>query len=85
MLDRCKKILEKETLSELDVIKINSIIFTGNKSIEQFNSKLKAYHKTTILEILQYQKNNNLNNNQLADHFKLSRNTITKWKKIYII
>ena len=43
------------------------------------------HHKTTILEILQYQKNNNLNNNQLADHFKLSRNTITKWKKIYII
>lgn len=36
----------------------------------------------TILE-KDYQKNNNLNSSQLANHFKLSRNTMAKWKKMF--
>ena len=33
--------------------------------------------------ILKYKKDNQLNNTQTAKHFKLSRNTVTKWIKIY--
>jgi len=47
------------------------------------NQKLKSYDKNTILQILDYQKKHHLNNTELALHFKLSRNTVAKWKKIF--
>lgn len=78
----CESILKKNTLSALDVIKLNNIIFeTKDKQILIFNQKHRAYNKLDILEILKYQRKNGLNNTQLANQFKISRNTITKWKK----
>ncbi|MDM1554918.1 helix-turn-helix domain-containing protein [Chryseobacterium indologenes] len=74
------KILDKEILTDYDLLQLNKSLF-GN---QQYNQKLKAYDRETILRILDFQKNNNLNNTQLASHFKLSRNTVTKWKKIFI-
>ena len=64
------------------VLKINNIIFFDGFSESQ---KFKSYDRQTIFEILDYQKKYKLNNSQLARHFKLSRNTITKWKRIFLV
>ncbi|MGE8555577.1 MAG: helix-turn-helix domain-containing protein [Chryseobacterium jejuense] len=78
-----KSILEKKTLSTLDVIKLNQRIFGGTEYFI-LNQKHRSYDKKAILEILDYQKKNNLNNKQLALKFNMSRNTIGKWKKLFI-
>lgn len=57
--------------------RFNEIIF-GKKTE---NQKFKSYKRSDILKILDYQKKHKLNNIQLAKHFKMSRNTITKYKK----
>ncbi|KAB1229648.1 helix-turn-helix domain-containing protein [Chryseobacterium viscerum] len=81
-LDRCSSILMKEELSSLDVIKLNKIISDKEDlGSSIFNQRLKSYHVSDILEILSYQKKNGLNNSELARHFKLSRNTLTHWKR----
>lgn len=80
----CKIFLDKDYLSVCDIIELNRKIFgSQDKDAEDFNQKHRSYNPTDILEILTYQKKNNLNNSQLSDHFKLSRNTISKWKKIF--
>ncbi|MBB4804834.1 hypothetical protein HNP38_000106 [Chryseobacterium defluvii] len=76
----CSSILEKKQLSNLDIINLNTKIF-GLQAKE--NQKLRSYNKSTILYILDYQRKYKLNNSQLAKHFKLSRNTIAKWKKYF--
>ncbi|MCT2406257.1 helix-turn-helix domain-containing protein [Chryseobacterium antibioticum] len=82
---QCNTILEKEELSILDVLKLNNLIFGSiNKEAQVFNQRLRSYNKTTILEILEYQKINKLNNTQIAIQFKLSRNSVSKWKKIFV-
>jgi len=83
---KCKYILEKEEISVLDIIKINEIIF-GINDKEEFinNQKHRSYDQSAVIEILNYQKKNNLNNSQLATHFKLSRNTIAKWRKNFTV
>ena len=81
----CQEILNKNTLSILDILELNELIFEDEhkKNIE-VNQKFRSYSRRDILLILDYQKKNNLNNSQLANHFKLSRNTVAKWKKIFI-
>ncbi|AZA50661.1 helix-turn-helix domain-containing protein [Chryseobacterium carnipullorum] len=82
----CEDILSKVNLSDLDVIKLNDIVFSQQKKESQiFNQMHRAYNEQAILQILNYQKKNKLNNSQLAVYFKLSRNTVAKWKKIYKI
>ncbi|ANF53267.1 transposase [Chryseobacterium glaciei] len=84
--DHCAPILAKVELTVLDVMKVNTLIFSNtNKEITAFNQRHKSYDEKTILYMLSYQKKNKLNNTQLANHFKLSRNSIAKWKKIYRI
>lgn len=75
--------LSKEKLSFLEVIALNNKLF-GRKEIVDLNQKFKTYNKKAILDILDYQKKESLNNSQTARHFKMSRNTLTKWRKIYI-
>ncbi|MDF2553960.1 MAG: uncharacterized protein K0R77_3235 [Chryseobacterium sp.] len=77
----CTDLLEKSDLSVLDIIELNRKIF-GSKS-QQFNQKHRSYKQSDILEILNYQKKHMINNTQLAKHFKISRNTIAKWKKLF--
>lgn len=68
----------------LDIISLNDLIFEKrNLNIENHNQKLRSYDKKSILAILDYQKKNNLNNSQLSKHYKLSRNSISKWKKMF--
>lgn len=82
--NKCRFILNKTTISSLDIITLNNIIFE-NKDVETeiFNQKHKSYDENTIKEILEYQKKYKLNNSQLALHYKLSRNTVRVWKKNY--
>lgn len=81
--EKCLPILEKKNFSAIDVIALNQKIFvTNNEYNEQLNQKYRSYSKSDILKILNYQKVNRLNNTQLANHFKLSRNTIARWKKM---
>ncbi|RLJ33831.1 hypothetical protein CLU97_3319 [Chryseobacterium sp. 7] len=82
-IELCGNILNKEYMSILDVITLNKLLFETDNEIT--NQKLRSYDKKTVLEILSYQKKNKLNNIQTAMHFKLSRNTITKWKKSFFV
>ncbi|MDQ0064389.1 helix-turn-helix domain-containing protein [Chryseobacterium lathyri] len=82
----CLQLLQKKSLSVVDIMELNGKIF-GIPDKETFiaNQKHRSYNKTDIFEILNYQKENKLNNNQLAIKFKLSRNTVTKWKKYFAV
>ncbi len=80
-LSDCQALLKKERLSTLDVIRLNNTIFGSHD--EELNQKLRSYDLNTIKYILDYQKKNKLNNSQLALHFKISRNSVTKWKRLY--
>jgi hypothetical protein len=74
-----RPLLNKKRLSVLDLIRLNTIIFSKT---ENLNLKFRSYDKETIAKILNYQKIHNLNDTQLANHFKLSRNTVNRWKKM---
>ncbi|MXS70660.1 helix-turn-helix domain-containing protein [Flavobacteriaceae bacterium W22] len=83
-VELCQSLFVKDHYSTLDIVKINRILYGSlNNPAMDFNQKLKSYDSNSILEILNYQKKNKLNNSQLAKHFKLSRNTVTKWKKLF--
>lgn len=84
--EKYSPLLSKEKLSVLEVIRLNKILFNNNdkkedKETSDFNQSHRAYDRETIFEILDYQKKWKCSNSQLAMHFKLSRNTITKWKR----
>lgn len=51
---------------------------------KNINKKHRSYSKSDIIKILNHQKKNQLNNSQLARHFGLSRNTVTKWKRLFL-
>ncbi|MFL9832405.1 helix-turn-helix domain-containing protein [Chryseobacterium terrae] len=82
--EECLSLLQKENFSQLDVIKIEVIIFgkTQNEGLLS-NGSHRSYDKSTIFKILDYQKKKNLNNSELAKHYGLSRNTVAKWKKYF--
>lgn len=79
----CISLLTKSNMTDLDIIELNKKIFGKNNN--QDNQKYRSYTKSTIVEILTYQKKNAINNSELATHFKLSRNTVAKWKKMFVI
>lgn len=83
--EECENLLNKKELSVMDVLLLNQKIFKTDKTSLENNQRLRSYKKTDVLHILNYQKKYQLNNNQLANHFKLSRNTVAKWKKIFYI
>lgn len=85
-LKDCSNILNKKKLNTFDVISLQKILFgSENVSAGHSNQLLKSYDETTILKILTYQKKHGMNNVELSRHFKLSRNTVAKWKKIFTI
>ncbi|MCU7615803.1 helix-turn-helix domain-containing protein [Chryseobacterium sp. PBS4-4] len=82
----CIKILSKDKLSATDIIRLNKIIFSlHSETTFSLNQKHRCYDKPAILEILDYQKKHNLNNTQVSKHFKISRNTLAKWKKKFLV
>jgi len=76
----CEKILRKKTLSSFDIINLNTIIFGKEVQKKDENQKHKSYKRSDIKKIIEYQKKNNLNNIETSLQFKISRNTIYKWK-----
>ncbi|MFP8892153.1 hypothetical protein SAMN06265171_101661 [Chryseobacterium rhizoplanae] len=81
--EKCISLLNKADLSQIDIIELNNIIFEKkDKEIEKFNQRLRSYDLVSIQKILDYQKKYKYSNSQLAYHFGLSRNTVTKWKKM---
>ncbi|PWW20585.1 hypothetical protein DEU40_1137 [Chryseobacterium sp. AG844] len=82
---KCDNILNKNELSVLDIIRLNNIIFDNiSNEPSTSNQRLRSYDKITILQILDYQKKHRLNNTEIAIKFNLSRNTVSKWKKIFL-
>jgi len=79
-----EQFLKKEHLSFFEIKLLNEKLF-GIKTKEQQaqEQRYRAYDKQTILRILRYQKEYELNNVQLAKHFKLSRNTVSNWIKTF--
>ncbi len=82
--EECISILIKEDLLTTDIIELNRKIFGTTRESEKFNQRHRSYSKSDILKILDHQKKHKLNNSQLANNFQLSRNTVTKWKKLFI-
>lgn len=69
-----------------DIIRLDHLIFNDSSQDSiRFNQRHKSYDKETILYVIKYQKDNNLNNSATAQYFNISRNTLAKWKKIYKI
>lgn len=85
MMDKCRSFLEKDHLMTYDVLKL-SLMITGKDDDEtrSFNARHKSYDTTTILRILDHQKKYKCSNLQLASYFNLSRNTVTKWRKMFL-
>ncbi len=81
----CEKWLSKKELSYLDVLEINHVLFdktTTSDDLKQ-SQRHRSYDEPTILKILDYQEKNSFTDSQLANHFKLSRNSVKKWKELF--
>lgn len=78
---QCRELLMKSHLSAMEILDLNQRIFG---KLEKINQKYRSYNKSDILQILDYQKRYNLNNKQLAIHFNISRNSVTKWKRFFL-
>lgn len=75
----------KEEWTALDVIIVNNLLFKKhNKEQTDFNQQHKAYDLETIKAVLDYQEKHKLSNVQVANEFKLSRNTLATWRKKYL-
>jgi hypothetical protein len=82
------KFLKRKDLSALDVIKLNTLIFSyteRNTPSGIGENKHRSYNKTDILYMLDFQKENGYNNSQISLYFRVSRNSIAKWRKIFWI
>jgi hypothetical protein len=81
----CSIYLKKENWTALDVICVNSILFAKKHGQQEIASdqRHRAYDEQSIKEILRYQKENRLNNKELAIKFSLSRNTVARWRKLF--
>ncbi|CAI8837705.1 helix-turn-helix domain-containing protein [Chryseobacterium sp. IT-36CA2] len=70
--------------SAFDILKFNQLVFGEPEYRVGFNNqRLRSYDEESILKILKYQKQCGLNNLQLGKQFKISRNTIAKWKTVF--
>lgn len=74
------KHLLKENMNVLDVIKLSNTISPKSKAE---NQKHKSYDLDFIKTVLANQLKNKYTNQETAEKFNLSRNTITRWKKAY--
>ncbi|WP_223608315.1 helix-turn-helix domain-containing protein [Chryseobacterium sp. OSA05B] len=84
-IEDCQSILSKPRITAKDIITINNIIFPeSDRKTVSLNHKHRSYTTSDILEILNFQKKNKLSNTQVANHFRLSRNSIAKWKKLFL-
>lgn len=83
--ENCINYLNKRNWTALDVIRVNMILFSNKQGRKEIllEQRHRAYDQKSIKQILQDQKENMLNNKELATKYKLSRNTVAKWKKLF--
>ena len=74
---KCKKILSKSEISDLEVLDLNYLIFGVSD-----DNKHKSYDDETITFIMSYQQEHHMTNQQISKLFHISRNTISSWKKL---
>ncbi|GGE96160.1 Homeodomain-like domain-containing protein [Chishuiella changwenlii] len=74
------KHLLKENMNVLDVINLSNTLSPKSKSE---NQKHKSYDLDFIKTVLAYQEKNKFINQETAEKYNLSRNTVTRWKKAY--
>ncbi|MBL1221919.1 helix-turn-helix domain-containing protein [Chryseobacterium sp. L7] len=68
----------------VDILKMNVLVFGQPEYAVEFkNQRLRSYDEGSVREILSYQNKNKLTNTETANHFKISRNTIAKWKAVF--
>lgn len=80
--DKIAHFLSNEITTSLQVIQLNDYIFGSvDNDTLLYNQKHRSYDEKSIKNILLYQQQNQLNNTQISNQFKISRNTISKWKK----
>jgi|SRR5690606_7439334 len=83
-MDKVKTYIQKEEWTSFDVITVSNILINKKKIHGQrIDRQHKAYDEHTIKAILKHQKEYGMNNSEAARFFKISRNTIISWKKIY--
>ncbi len=76
--------LEKEELSDFDILQLSELLSESkNKEDIEFNQKHKSYNIESVKAILKYQEENKLNNTQTVIHFKMSKNTLKKWRNAF--
>lgn len=80
----CNTLLQKENWTALDVIHISQLLFDEDKDRKGIagDQKHRSYDLKSIRQILDYQIKNKLNNKQVAMKYRLSRNSVSKWKKL---
>lgn len=69
-----------------DVLRINQELRKGkqlNQDDLKINQQLKSYDKNMILNILEEQKKFGLTNLDISKKYKMSRNTIAKWRRVF--
>ncbi|RKS95955.1 helix-turn-helix domain-containing protein [Chryseobacterium defluvii] len=77
-----KRLLSKLNTTE-DVLKLNEKIFKQSKEKQQNNQKLRTYDKQTILKLLHYQDKHGFSTSYMSKKYKISRTTITKWRRMF--
>lgn len=69
--------------NNLDILEVNSLIFNQKHSTRE-TAKMKVYDKESIEKILNIQQKEKLTNQEIASQFHVSRNSVAKWKKLYL-
>ncbi|PQA94426.1 transposase [Chryseobacterium shigense] len=65
----------------VDVLKFNILVFgQPENTVLSKSQRLRSYDERSIRDILEYQRKNRLTNTETGSHFKISRNTIARWK-----
>ncbi|ROH97483.1 hypothetical protein BCF50_2330 [Chryseobacterium daecheongense] len=77
-----RRLLSKLHTTE-DILKFNDKLFTQSREKQQNNQKLKTYDKQTMLKLLQYQDKHGFSTSYMSKKYKISRTTITKWRKTF--
>lgn len=68
----------------VDVLKFNILVFGESEyTILSKSQRLRSYDEASIREILDYQSKNKLTNTETGNHFKISRNTIARWRSFF--
>ncbi|MFC5874156.1 helix-turn-helix domain-containing protein [Chryseobacterium arachidis] len=79
---KIQRLIKKLKTTE-DILNFNDLVFTPSKESSHNNQKLRIYDKKTILKLLDYQKKHELSISFMSKKYKISRTTISRWKRLF--